>query len=55
VRVAASDPLRYGSGGWDVAWVFLRTDGASVVRRLEPYTRTWSDVPARFACRWFAR
>ena len=55
VRVAASDPLRYGSGGWDVAWVFLRTDGASVVRRLEPYTRTWTDVPARFACRWFAR
>ena len=55
VRVAAADPLRYGSGGWDVAWVFLRTDGRSVVRRLDPYTRTWSDRPARFACRWFAR
>jgi hypothetical protein len=55
VRVAASDPLRYGSGGWDVAWVFLRTDGQAVVRRLEPYTRTWEDRPGRFACRWFAR
>jgi hypothetical protein len=55
VRVVASDPLRYGSGGWDVAWVFLRTDGQSVVRTLEPYTRTWADRPARFACRWFAR
>lgn len=55
VRVAASDPLRYGSGGWDVAWVFLRTDGKAVVRRLEPYTRTWTDRQDRFACRWFAR
>jgi hypothetical protein len=55
VRVAAADPLRYGSGRWDVAWVFLRTDGAAVVRRLEPYSRTWTDSPTRFACRWFAR
>ncbi len=55
VRVAPADPLRYGSGGWDVAWVFLRTDGHAVVRSLEPYGRTWTDRPARFACRWFAR
>ncbi len=55
VRVAPSNPLRYGSGGWDVAWVFLRTDGHAVVRSLEPYTRTWADRPERFACRWFAR
>ena len=55
VRVAPADPLRYGTGGWDVAWVFLRTDGHAVVRSLEPYGRTWSDRPARFACRWFAR
>ena len=55
VRVAAADPLRYGSGGWDVAWVFLRTDGHAVVRSLEPYARTWADRPTRFACRWFAR
>jgi hypothetical protein len=55
VRVAPSHPLRYGSGGWDVAWVFLRTDGHAVVRSLEPYTRTWVDRPERLACRWFAR
>ncbi len=55
VRIAAADPLRYRSGNWDVAWVFLRTDGHAVVRTLEPYTRTWADRPARFACRWFAR
>jgi hypothetical protein len=55
VRVAPADPLRYTSGGWDVAWVFLRTDGHAVVRSLEPYGRTWTDRPARFACRWFAR
>jgi hypothetical protein len=55
VRVAPADPLRYRSGGWDVAWVFLRTDGQAVLRTLEPYTRTWADRPARFACRWFAR
>jgi hypothetical protein len=55
IRVAAADPLRYGTGNWDVAWVFLRTDGHAVVRTLEPYRRTWSDRPARFACRWFAR
>jgi len=55
VRVAPADPLRYRSGGWDVAWVFLRTDGDAVLRTLEPYTRRWADRPARLACRWFAR
>jgi hypothetical protein len=55
VRVAPTDPLRYASGAWDVAWVFLRTDGAAVVRRVDPYTRAWQDRPARFGCRWFAR
>lgn len=55
VRVAAGIPLRYGSGNWDVAWVFLRTDGQAQVRRIDPYTRQWEDRPARFACRWFAR
>ena len=29
-----------GSGDWDVAWVFLRTDGHAVVRSIEPYGRT---------------
>jgi hypothetical protein len=55
VRVAPADPLRYRSNGWDVAWVFLRTDGHAVVRSVEPYGRTWADRQTRFACRWFAR
>jgi hypothetical protein len=55
VRVAASIPIRYHSGNWDAAWVFLRTDGQAQVRRIDPYTRNWEDRPARFACRWFAR
>jgi hypothetical protein len=55
VRVAGAIPLRYRSGNWDVAWVFLRTDGQAQVRRIDPYTKGWSDRPARFACRWFAR
>jgi hypothetical protein len=55
VRVASAVPLEYRSGGWDVAWVFLRTDGSAVVRRLDPYTRRFSDAEARFACRWFVR
>ena len=48
-------PIRYGSGNWDVAWIFLRTDGQATVRRLDPWTRVWEDRPTRFACRWFAR
>jgi hypothetical protein len=55
VRVAAADPLHYASSNWDVAWVFLRTDGQAMVRRLDPYSRLWEDRPGRFACRWFAR
>lgn len=55
VRIAADVPIRYRSGNWDVAWVFLRSDGQAQVRRLDPYARAWEDRPARFACRWFAR
>lgn len=55
VRIAARVPVRYRSGNWDVAWVFLRTDGQAHVRRIDPYTREWEDRPARFACRWFVR
>jgi len=55
VRVAPAIPLRYRSGGWDLVWVHLRTDGRATVRRLDPWTQAWSDTPARFAARWFAR
>ena len=55
VRVAPAVPLRYRSRGWDLVWVHLRTDGRGTVRRLDPLTQAWSDTPARFAARWFAR
>ena len=55
VRVAPAVPIRFGSGNWDVAWVFLRTDGFAVVRRLDPQTHAWTDREERFAMRWFAR
>ena len=55
LRVAPAAPLEYRSFGWDVAWVHVRTDGAAVMRILDPYTRRFSDRPARFAFRWFAR
>ena len=55
VRVAAAEPMRYRSGNWDLAWVFLRTDGRARIRTLDPYTRQWHERDARLACRWFAR
>lgn len=55
VRVAPRIPVRYRSRSWDVAWVFLRTDGQARIRRIDPYSRHWDDRPARFACRWFVR
>jgi hypothetical protein len=55
VRVAPSVPLQYKSSGWDVTWVFTRTDGYAVLRTLDPYTRTFQDRETRLACRWFAR
>lgn len=54
VRIAPAMPLEYRSSGWDVAWVYLRTDGRAVLRVFDPYTRRFSDRSARFACRWFA-
>ena len=55
VRVAPGVPLQYRSFGWDVTWVFARTDGFAVLRTLNPYTRTFQDRETRLACRWFAR
>lgn len=55
VRVAPAIPLLYGSANWDVSWVYLRSDGYAVRRDLNPLTRQFTDVPARYACRWLAR
>jgi hypothetical protein len=55
VRIAPRIPIRYRTRNWDVAWVFLRTDGQARIRHIDPYTRAWADRPARFACRWFVR
>jgi len=55
VRVAPSVPMVYRSGGWDVAWVHVRTDGEAIIRRLDPYSRRFEDRPGRFGLRFFAR
>jgi hypothetical protein len=55
VRVKPGIPVVYDSQGWDLCWVFLRSDGQSVVRRLDPMTRRFRDFDTRLACRWFAR
>lgn len=55
VRVRPAVPLRFGSRNWDVAWVYMRTDGRAVMRRLDPCTRRFADETAAFACRWFVR
>jgi len=55
VRVSPTIPAGYRSGGWDVAWVFLRTDGYACLRVLNPYTRRFTDRATRLAVRWFVR
>lgn len=55
VRVKPGIPVVYSSQGWDVCWVFLRSDGQSVIRRLDPVTRKFADHEQQLACRWFAR
>ena len=55
VRIIADTPLKYTSGRWDVAWIFLSTSGEATLRRLDPYRRTFTDRKLRLACRWFAR
>lgn len=55
LRIAPAIPTRFASGNWDVAWVFLRTDGQAQIRRIDPHTRAWEDREVRLGCRWFAR
>jgi hypothetical protein len=55
VRVAPAIPMKYRSRGWDVNWIFLRTDGVAKLRSLDPYTRKFCDWQTRLACRWFVR
>lgn len=55
VRIAPAIPLLYGNANWDISWIYLRTDGHATRRDLNPCTRKFQDVPARYACRWLAR
>ncbi len=55
VRVAPGIPLAYASQNWDVSWVCVNTTGQCTIRKLNPWTRTFSDHPARLALRWFVR
>ena len=55
VRVTPDIPMRYESRGWDFGWLVVRTDGAVVYRRCDPYTLAFTDEPTRHAVRWFVR
>ena len=55
VRLDASRPLKYASGTWTVAWVFLSTNGSAKLRVLDPYRRRFHEEAGNFACRWFVR
>ncbi|NQU09667.1 hypothetical protein HQ590_02665 [bacterium] len=54
-RVRPAIPLRYVSGGWDYAWLFVRTDGFVETLRYDPYTLQTTRPQGRFAVRWFVR
>lgn len=46
VRVApeaASGPVLYRSGSWDLGWLFAESSGYCCYRRLDPYTLEWED------------
>ena len=47
--------MQFGSGDWDFGWLLLRTDGAIVYRRCDPYTLAFSDEDRRHPVRWFVR
>lgn len=55
VRVAPAIPMKYRSFNWDVCWASLRTTAQATLRKLDPYTRKFSDHRSTFACRWFVR
>eukprot|EP01051_Picozoa_sp_SAG22_P000320 SAG22_NODE_7_length_40155_cov_25.241356_33_plen_373_part_00 len=52
---AASPPLAYGSGNWDLGWLLVESSGWTCYRRLDPYTLSWSDREGRHALRWFVQ
>ena len=55
IRVRPAIPMQFGSGDWDFGWLLLRTDGAIVYRRCDPYTLAFSDEDRRHPVRWFVR
>jgi hypothetical protein len=55
VRVKPDTPLSYRSRGWDFGWLLLRTDGAVVYRRCDPYTLAFNDMEKKCSIRWFVR
>lgn len=55
VRVKVEIPLRYQSQCWDCGWLVIRTDGATVYRRCDPYSLRFDDLTMQTAIRWFVR
>ncbi|MCY2965093.1 MAG: hypothetical protein NT069_15905 [Planctomycetota bacterium] len=54
-RVRPAVPMRYGSSGWDYAWLLPRTDGKCALLIYDPYTLKPRRTFERFAMRWFCR
>ena len=55
VRVRPAIPLQYATRAWDITWLMARTDGAIVLRRVDPYTLKFDEQKGRYAMRWFIR
>ncbi len=54
-RIRPAIPLQYASKAWDIAWVMVRTDGATFFRHVDPHTLKFDDSKGRYAMRWFVR
>ncbi len=53
VRVRPAIPLVYTSGGWDMGWLVVRSDGQVASVLYDPYTLHPRQHPMRCGVRWF--
>ena len=53
VRVLPAIPMMYKSGGWDLGWYLLRTDGFVSYWQCDPYTLEFKKSSGNYAMRWF--
>ena len=55
IRVQPAIPLVYQSGGWDLGWLVVRSDGRVVQRLYDPSTLRCRDQETCCPLRWFVR